>query len=505
MSRSRPGVALRQVAWAACALSTLVLALAPGALRAQDELLPEARQVLFGYRAVLRVLPAEGREALVARLREWAHLSPAEREAVVDVCERLRYVPPSAVGEALRNVPAEDRWKTLAALALTGRVFAGEPARALIVLAGVGAPSEVVIGEEGPRLLPRVWKNLPPKGLLFTSVEVPKRSRAPAKWGAALLTGRFEAVTTEGRPRFPTLFEALRKARGQPRRAAWLVASGDLLTRADYSVHPDFGKDFAALKVDGSLFRFVARQRKAYIEAAVRRGVKRPTAEARARGLSADALGLAEIYPEADLRRFIYARMEHEPGAGVANTFTFLMVLKALERYRPHLMLVCFGEPAAEHSRPPERPRREEARSEADYRQRLRTWQGRLEAWRKALPDRRREALADLDLYVDYLYREFARNPYYGRKGMFVLVLGDPGEGMTQVLFVSARTPAGRQLGLRRPFHGIAPTVARFLGVPLEGAVVPPLKEVFEADPHRPGGAGAAGPPGDPSDTRKAG
>jgi hypothetical protein len=259
------------------------------------------------------------------------------------------------------------------------------------------------------------------------------------------------------------------------------VTSGALFARADYSSHADFGRDLGAVLVSSGLFGWVADRRAEYVERSARQGADRNVAQARSRGLSPEELGLEAVYPDAGLRAFVWERMERDPGAGIRNTFVYLTALRVLQDYSPHLLVVCFGEPGEDFSTPPARPQRSEARSEADYQNRLGAWRARLDAWRQDLPRRREEALVDLDLYVDYLYREFRRNPYYGPRGMFVLVLGDPASGAVQAVVVSPRTPAG--VSTPRPYGLIhlGLTLAAFLDVSLPQAAGGAIAEALPA------------------------
>jgi len=466
------------------------LAMAATSAVAQQDLVPEARQVLHGHAATVRRMPRVAQEALTDWLREWPTLKDAGRKAVVDLLERLRYVPGDAVTQALRDVGRDRRRQALVDLASDEGFFRDEPTRALVVIAGVGAPSEVTTGGDARQFLRRTWGHVRRKGLLLTDVRVTDRNRSHPKWAATLVSGRFDAVGPDGRPRIPTLFETVRRSRGLPRSAVWLVTSGSLFGRADYSMHAEFGKELGALPVSSELFRLVARRRAAYVERSVREGTRRNVAEGRARGLSAEQLGLDERYPDGSVRAFVWDRMERERGVGIRNTFIYITAYKALQQYHPALMVVCFGEPGEEFKTPPAKPRRGDGRSRADYENALRGWRASVERWREALPGRRQEALTDLDLYVDYLYREFERNPYYGPRGMFVLVLGDPGRGDVQAVIVGPKTRAGASVARRYGLDHLAPTVAKFLKVPLPQATRAPIAEVFtppaDAQPPRP-------------------
>jgi len=458
-----------------CVLGTLVLL---GPVRGAD-LAPEARQVQYAYSDLFRRLPGSAKSALNAWLAKWPSLKPAEREAVVHVLERLVYLPSETIGSALQGVGEAGRRDALLALSKDDRVFEDEPPRAMVVVAGIGAPAPVTVGADRERALPRTWGHVRREGLLVANVTTGPRARTHPRWAASLLCGQAVPAEIKGRPQAPTLLELVRKARGLAETDVWLVTTGPAFERAAYSTAPGYGRETGALLVSASLFTEVAHRRRRYIEQEVEQGTKRAVAEHRARRLGAEALGIDTVYPDPAVCSFVWDRMWREYGVGTWNTFVYITSLRAIRAYRPHVIVTCFGEPAYEHAVPLPKPNRSDARDAADYERNVHVWQARMAQRKRDLPQRRREAVTNLDVYIDYLYREFRRNPWYGPRGMFILVLGDPGLDAIDVIVVSPQTPRNGLTRARHLLAQVAPTVAQFMRVAVPEGTATPIPGAF--------------------------
>jgi len=145
-----------------------------------------------------------------------------------------------------------------AALAGTGALLGGYPSEAaalpqlrhrklIVVLFGGGTRSSETIDDPQHRFIPHLWKELIPRGTLFTNMRVERRVVHPNSAGS-IVTGHWEWDDIDwSKPvAHPTIFEIYRKARKAPDTAAWVFAYASILAKTGESLAPGYGPEFGA-------------------------------------------------------------------------------------------------------------------------------------------------------------------------------------------------------------------------------------------------------------------
>jgi len=148
----------------------------------------------------------------------------------------------------------------LAAMGGAGALLAAEPRAAgpttlpaaqkrklIIVLFGGGTRCSESIDDPRHRYIPRLWKEMIPKGALFSNMRVEHKVVHPNSAGS-IKTGHWEWDDLDWtRPvAHPTVFEILRKARGAPDTAAWTFVYASILAKTGESLADGYGRKFAA-------------------------------------------------------------------------------------------------------------------------------------------------------------------------------------------------------------------------------------------------------------------
>lgn len=137
------------------------------------------------------------------------------------------------------------------AWALLGAVLAPTAASAAaryVVIAVVDGPrASEFLDEPGRPHVPVLDSVLIPQGAYIPSFRAEGVTKT-LPGHSAILTGTAQPIANDGsqRPDQPTLFERLRKEKGLPVDAAWMVGGKDKFTAVTYSTHPDYGAAYGA-------------------------------------------------------------------------------------------------------------------------------------------------------------------------------------------------------------------------------------------------------------------
>ena len=105
----------------------------------------------------------------------------------------------------------------------------------------------------GATYLPRIWKDLRPKGTIYTNFRNEGvTSTCPGH--TAVLTGAWQDMPNDGtvRPASPTIFEYFRKQTGSPERSCFVVSGKKKLEMLTHSVDTGFGAPYQASFLAGS-------------------------------------------------------------------------------------------------------------------------------------------------------------------------------------------------------------------------------------------------------------
>ena len=119
--------------------------------------------------------------------------------------------------------------------------------KVIIILFGGGTRSRETIDDPSHRYIPHLWKEMVPKGTLFTNMRVEGKVVHPNSAGS-IMTGFWEWDDLDWtRPvANPTIFEIYRKAYNQPDTDTWAFVYASILANTGKSLAPGFGEQYAA-------------------------------------------------------------------------------------------------------------------------------------------------------------------------------------------------------------------------------------------------------------------
>jgi hypothetical protein len=117
----------------------------------------------------------------------------------------------------------------------------------IIVVFGGGTRASETIDDPEHRYIPRLWKEMMPRGTLFANMRVQHRVVHP-NCTASIKTGHWEwdDLDWSKPPQHPTVFELVRKHREAPDTAAWSFVYASILSKTGESSAAGFGRRFAA-------------------------------------------------------------------------------------------------------------------------------------------------------------------------------------------------------------------------------------------------------------------
>lgn len=142
------------------------------------------------------------------------------------------------------------------AFAFISSVFASEyRTKHLFIVIIDGLRNDEAFEDPTHQYIPRIWNDLRPQGAIYT--ELYSTSLTYTTSGhATIISGtrnnfpNADTVTCEPfRPRAPTIFEYYRKHSGESQQKAWSITGKVFLNSIDYSLHPEYGADYAAIKM----------------------------------------------------------------------------------------------------------------------------------------------------------------------------------------------------------------------------------------------------------------
>jgi hypothetical protein len=128
---------------------------------------------------------------------------------------------------------------------------AAEKRRLVIVVFGGGTRSSEAVGDPQHRYIPRLWKEMVPRGTLWTNARVEHLVVHP-NCNGSIKTGHWEWDDLDWtKPlKHPTVFEIVRKHRRLPDTAAWSFLYASILANTVRSSAAGFGDAFAANAVE---------------------------------------------------------------------------------------------------------------------------------------------------------------------------------------------------------------------------------------------------------------
>ena len=222
----------------------------------------------------------------------------------------------------------------------------------ILALFGGGTRSSESIGDPQHRYIPRLWKEMVPRGSLWTNMRVEHRVVHP-NCNASIKTGHWEYDDLDwSRPtRHPTIFEIVRKARKLPDTAAWSFVYASILANTGQSSAEGYGPQFAANVVEPpTIPRTTAEEMEALMATA--RATGSPDAEEKATAecarLARTASGIATDGLRSDTaRRWLDQRFgSWRQATGTTSHDAMLadIACACMKRFSPHVMSVDFGE-----------------------------------------------------------------------------------------------------------------------------------------------------------------
>jgi hypothetical protein len=340
-----------------------------------------------------------------------------------------------------------------------------ESRKLILAVFGAGVRSSETIDDPQRRFIPRLWRELVPRGTLFTNARVGGKIVHPNNT-AALLTGRIEWEDLDwSRPlENATIFEIFRKTRNAPDTDAWAFFYASILAKAGESRAIGFGADYAAnVVLPPTIPRFTAEEMERKLREAAAAGA--PEAEVAAALESAvlarkharfDGSGLRSAAARAVWERGC-AAWRAADGSTSHDAFLAEQAVAVMKEFAPTVLVVAFGETDCAHygswSRYTEAIRRTDEL----------TWQ----LWRAAetLPAYRGRTLL---LVIPDHGRELDRPGGGGFIHHSDFYTGqDEDEGCRRVwlLALGPGVAAGKKVSAAVPTTAVAPTALRFLGL----------------------------------------
>jgi hypothetical protein len=241
-----------------------------------------------------------------------------------------------------------------AALLAGESAIAAEPKnrKLILVVFGGGTRSRDTIDEPEHRFIPRLWKEMIPRGTLFTNMRVEHKVVHPNSTGS-ILTGHWEWDDIDwSKPvAHPTLFELHRKARGAPDTAAWAFVYASILAKAGESLAEGYGQRLAANVVEPpTIPRSTAEAMDRLMRQAAARGSAQAELDAAAecaRLARSTSLITTSGLRSPEARRFLeeqYELWKKDSGTTSHDAFLTRLAIASMRTMAPDVMAVAYGE-----------------------------------------------------------------------------------------------------------------------------------------------------------------
>ncbi len=222
----------------------------------------------------------------------------------------------------------------------------------MIVLFGGGTRSSETIDDPEHRYIPRLWKEMVPRGALLTNMRVEHLVVHPNA-NASIKTGHWEYddIDWSRPPEHPTVFEIVREARKLPDTAAWSMVYASILAHTGRSRAPGYGADYAANVVEPpTIPRSTADQMDRLLREAAASGSKKAEVAATARcaelARSTSRIATRGLLSEA-ARKWLdrrFAAWRSSGGTTSHDAFLAESAIDCMTAFSPRVMSVDFGE-----------------------------------------------------------------------------------------------------------------------------------------------------------------
>jgi len=378
----------------------------------------------------------------------------------------------SATGVASYSAAADDA-------AVADKLPPPEQRRLILVVFGGGTRNSESVGDGEHRYIPQLWKEMIPRGTLFTNMRVEHRVVHP-NCNASIKTGHWEYDDLDWSkpPRHPTIFEIVRKHRNLPDTAAWAFVYASILANTGQSSAEGYGPQFAANVVEPpTIPRTTAEEMERLMAAA--RATGSPEAEEKAAAECArlahttSRIAAGGLQSETS-RRWLDQQYQTWRQATATTSHDAFLADRAcvcMKRFSPHVMSVDFGEIDCAHygswSRYVEAIRRTDQL----------TWQ----LWQTAetLPDFRGKTLM---LVLPDHGRELdqpGQSGFIHHGDFYTNQRADEGCRRTWMLAIGPGIKPGQRIDRPVPITAAAATGLRYLGLEASQGAAPPVLDVW--------------------------
>jgi len=228
----------------------------------------------------------------------------------------------------------------------------GNKRKLIIILFGGGTRYSETFGDKDKRYIPYMWKEIVPKGALFTNMRVEHKVVHPNSAGA-IMTGFWEWDDLDWTVpvRHPTIFEIYRKSAQAPDTKTWAFVYASILAQTGQSIAQDYGSRFAAnVALPPTIPRSAAEQMNLLmteasatgsIDAQISAGKKCEELAKSSSRISLEGLRCLQA------RSFIEEQYEQwKGGNGTTSHDAFLAegAINCMKKFSPDVMSIDFGE-----------------------------------------------------------------------------------------------------------------------------------------------------------------
>ena len=230
--------------------------------------------------------------------------------------------------------------------------FSTEGRKLVIVQFGGGTRYDDTIGDRDHKFIPKLWRELVPRGAVFTNMRVEGKVVHPNSTGS-ILTGHWEWADLDwSRPvAHPTVFEIYRRASGGTDLKAWAFFYASILAQAGASLAPGFGPPFAAnVVLPPTIPRETAEEMDRLMAIAATSGDEAAGTEA-ARHCAALAWRTSRLEEGGlrsgaarDFTRDRYTKWKSGAGSTSHDAFLADCAIACMQEHAPDVLVVCFGE-----------------------------------------------------------------------------------------------------------------------------------------------------------------